>query len=91
LSQLCVKGDHEHNHTIIADVAAPEAPVRLELFEPGLRTLTAEQGNASSAVEGVLAAPDEAQRYVFRCHTCRSAPVHQRDWKPHEDRMSGAN
>ena len=65
-----------------------EAPIRPELFMPWLRQLTATQGQDILRLKGVLAFPDEDQRYVVQGVHMLLDGDHQRDWKPDEARTS---
>jgi G3E family GTPase len=80
--------DHEHDDTITSVSLRSDAPIRPELFMPWLRKLTAEQGQDILRLKGVLAFPDEAQRYVVQGVHMLLDGDHQRDWKPDEPRVS---
>lgn len=80
--------DHEHDDTITSVSLSSVTPVRPELFMPWLRQLTAEQGQDILRLKGVLAFPDEAQRYVVQGVHMLLDGNHQRDWKADEARTS---
>jgi G3E family GTPase len=80
--------DHEHDDAITSVSLSSEVPIRPELFMPWLRKLTAEQGQDILRLKGVLAFPDEAQRYVVQGVHMLLDGDHQRDWKLNEARTS---
>lgn len=80
--------DHEHDDAITSVSLRSDAPIRPELFMPWLRQLTAEQGQDILRLKGVLAFPDEEQRYVVQGVHMLLDGDHQRDWKPDENRVS---
>jgi len=80
--------DHEHDDAITSVSLTSEAPIRPELFMPWLRTLTATQGQDILRLKGVLAFPDEDQRYVVQGVHMLLDGDHQRDWKADEARTS---
>ena len=80
--------DHEHDDAITSVSLSSNAPIRPELFMPWLRNLTAEQGQDILRLKGVLAFPDEDQRYVVQGVHMLLDGDHQRDWKHDEVRTS---
>ncbi len=80
--------DHEHDDSITSVSLASKALIRPELFMPWLRQLTATQGQDILRLKGVLAFPDEEQRYVVQGVHMLLDGDHQRDWKPDEVRSS---
>jgi G3E family GTPase len=80
--------DHEHDDAITSVSLSSESPIRPELFMPWLRNLTAGQGQDILRLKGVLAFPDEEQRYVVQGVHMLLDGDHQRDWKPDEVRAS---
>lgn len=80
--------DHEHDDAITSVSLSSDAPIRPELFMPWLRQLTAEKGQDILRLKGVLAFPDEEQRYVVQGVHMLLEGDHQRDWRPNEQRVS---
>ena len=80
--------DHEHDDAITSVSLHADAPIRPELFMPWLRKLTAEQGQDILRLKGVLAFPDEDERYVVQGVHMLLDGNHQRPWKPDEARVS---
>ncbi|KTF68279.1 CobW family GTP-binding protein [Sphingomonas sp. HT-1] len=80
--------DHEHDDAITSVSLRSEAAIRPELFMPWLRMLTTNQGQDILRLKGVLAFPDEEQRYVVQGVHMLLDGDHQRDWKPEEPRTS---
>ncbi len=80
--------DHEHDDAITSVSLRSEAAIRPELFMPWLRMLTTNQGQDILRLKGVLAFPDEEQRYVVQGVHMLLDGDHQRAWKPEEPRTS---
>ncbi|WP_033923165.1 CobW family GTP-binding protein [Sphingomonas sp. 37zxx] len=80
--------DHEHDDSITSVSLTSDAPIRPELFMPWLRILTTTQGQDILRLKGVLAFPDEEQRYVVQGVHMLLDGDHQRAWKADEERVS---
>ncbi|WP_375398408.1 CobW family GTP-binding protein, partial [uncultured Sphingomonas sp.] len=80
--------DHEHDDAITSVSLSSDQPLDPNRFMPWLRALTARQGQDILRLKGIIAFPDEPQRYVVQgVHMLLDGDT-QRDWKPDEPRTS---
>ena len=78
--------DHQHDDSIMSVSLKSPAPLRADAFIPWVRTLLAEKGADILRSKGIIAFPDEPNRFVFQgVHMLFDGDL-QRPWKPDEPR-----
>ena len=81
--------DHEHDSTITSVSVSSDSLIDPEKFMPWLRNLTAVQGADILRTKGIIAFPDEPQRYVIQgVHMLLSGDLQERQWADGEPRTS---
>ena len=81
--------DHEHDSTITSVSVSSETAIDPAKFMPWLQGLMARDGKDILRTKGIIAFPDEPQRFVVQgVHMLLSGDLQEREWAADESRTS---
>lgn len=81
--------DHEHDDDITSVSVTSDTLVNPELFMPWLQNLVQVQGQDILRLKGIIAFPDEKQRFVVQgVHMLLAGELQDREWRDDEPRTS---